>query len=409
MDEEALWGPQPAVAASGGPGGGPGRPGRGRAPLLVIALVVALTVALAMLGLFVVTRDDGRDATEQVTSETTGGRPTPAVVLGAAPAATRAASTAKIRTSMRSFEGGDAVKEVVSGLIGFDTGAFDLTYSYDAGPQYVGGPGASERVFSDGTTVWSVIPPYMDLVPEMIPGAPKPKGTNPFKGKKYVAETLGQTASGAEFDIYGPQALGFSIGSAPAAVLDYLTSVGTAVEEGKEPLDGEETTRYGVELDLDALQRALPSEDRYFDAYDFKPDVAHTFPAKVWLDGAGRLRKLTYRLDLSGLLTDVALKADYMVEECPDPDPALVAKAEAGDRKAMASLAAADVPCTERPPRPEELVIEGSVEISSFGTPVTIAAPPAAEVVTSEELDAFMMAQADQAFASGPMPTVPGP
>ena len=121
--------------------------------------------------------------------------------------------------------------------------------------------------------------------------------------------------------VVGLAALGFSVGAAPADVLDYLSVVGTAVEEGKEPIDGDDTTRYGVELDLDALQRALPSGDRDFDAYDFRPDVPHTFPATVWLDDAGRLRRLTYRLDLGVVLTPQALAADYLVEESQDPDP----------------------------------------------------------------------------------------
>lgn len=408
MDDQALWGPQPPLAPAGPDGGGgPGR--RQRAPLLVTALVVVLAVTLAMVGLFVLTRGGGKDDSPQVTSETTSGRPSPAVVLGAAPAATRGGGTAQIRTSMRSFDGGDSVKEVVTGVVGFDTGAYDLSYSFDAGPGNPAGLGDSERVFSDGTTVWSVIPPYMDFVPELMPGAKSSKAKNPFKGKKYLAEETGQLSAASEFGVFGQQALGFSIGTAPGDVLDYLSGVGSAVEEGKEQIDGTEVTRYGADLDLDALQRALPSEERYFDAYDFKPDVKHTFPAKVWLDGDGRLRKLTYRLDLSGLLTDVALNADFTVEECPDPDPVLVKKAEAGDRKAMASLFAADEECTGRPPRPEELVIEGSVEISSFGTPLGVVAPPPAEVVTSDELDAFFAAQANEAIASGAFPPVPGP
>ena len=139
--------------------------------------------------------------------------------------------------------------------------------------------------------------------------------------------------------------------------------------------------------------------------------MPHTLPAKVWLDGEGRLRRLTYRLDLSVLLTDVALKEDYIVEECGEPDPALLARAQAGDAKAVEAMMAAEPVCTERLPRPDELVIEGSVELSDYGTRVDVSPPPAAEVVTDEEYEAFMSAQADAAMAGIPVPPPrpPGP
>lgn len=404
MDDDSMWAPQAVAPGPSQPPAPPppppASPRGSRRPLLIGAGVVVLVAALAAAGLFAVGRGDG-DGTE-VTTGTTLGRPSPGALLAAAPAATKAGGTAQVRTSMRSFEGGSAVKEVVSGVVGFGTGQFDLTYTFDAGPGFPG-VGDAERVFSDGVTAWSAIPPYVVTLPS---GS---KAKNPLKGKKYLAEKIDGSTTGSEADVFGPQALGFSIGTAPGDVLTYLTGIaGMPVEEAKEPLDGEEATRYAVDLDLDALQRALPSDERYFDAYDFKPDVPHTFPAKVSLDDAGRLRRLTYRLDLAALLTDVALKADYVVQECPEPDPALLKKAEAGDSKAMQALFAAGGSCTERPPRPEELVIEGSVEISSYGTPLAVVPPPATEVATAEEYDAFLMSQgAAMARGLGPVPTIP--
>ncbi len=132
--------------------------------------------------------------------------------------------------------------------------------------------------------------------------------------------------------------------------------------------------------------------------------MPHSFPAKVWLDRQGRLRKLTYRLDLATLLTDVALKADYVVEECDDPDPALLKKVEAGDKTAMATLFSFEPDCTERPPRPEELVVEGSVEMSGYGTPLSVTAPPGAEVMTSERFEELMEAEAAAALRAMPAP-----
>lgn len=71
----------------------------------------------------------------------------------------------------------------------------------------------------------------------------------------------------------------------------------------------------------------------------------------------------------------------------------------------MATLLTTAGDCTERPARPDELVIEGSVEISSFGAPLTVTPAPAAEVVTSEAFDAFLAAQVEAALTTGfPVP-----
>lgn len=367
---------------------------------LVVAVVVVVVVGLSAVGLFAVV---GGGKSDRLTADANSKR-SPAAVLTGAAGASRAAGTARIRTSVRRFDSGSAAKEIVEGVIDFGSPAFDLTFGFDGAgySPFRGLPDiTNERAFSDGTTVWTTIPPYMDVLPQMGAGT---KAKDPFKGKKYLATPVGESADAPKvgFEELAGHPLGFSIGSAPADVLSYLTGVGTAVEEAKEPIDGEEAVRYGAQIDLDALQRALPSDQRSFDAYDFKPDVPHTFPAKVWIDRDGRLRKLTYRLDLSMLLTDVALKADYVVEECAEPDAALITKAQAGDRKAMASLASFDGKCTERPSRPEELIIEGSVEMSSYGAPLQVSPPPAAEVVLSDELNAFFEAQAHAAISAAP-------
>ena len=407
MDDETTWGPVDPKAPVE-PSEPPAPIQRRRAPVPLLAVGAAIVVSLGLLAWVLGTRG-GDDGSEEVTSETSRGGPSPAALVAAAPGASRAAGTARIRSSMRSFEAGEAVKQVVEGGIDFGSGAYDLTFRLDGAGGPLGGSSGSDldhRVFSDGTTIWSTIPPEMEMVPQILAGA---KGSNPFKGKKYLAQKAGEglTTSPSELDALGAQALGFSISSAPADVLTYLNGVGTAVKEGDEQLDGEQVARYGVDLDLDALQRALPSEERTFDAYDFKPDVSHSFPGKVWLDREGRLRRLTYRLDLAALLTDVALKADYTIEECDEPDPALVKRAEAGDKKAMATLFTTEPDCTERPARPEELVIEGSVELSEYGSPVSVTAPPATEVLTSEKLEAFFASQAAAALNVPVRPTRP--
>ena len=369
-----------------------------------MGLAVALVVAVGLASVAVLRRGSGEDGSDELTSQTSFAGPSPAAVLAAAPAATRAAGTARIRTSMHSIEDGEALQELVEGVIGFGTQAYDLTYRPEGAgsPTQVPDGFESFRAFSDGTTVWATIPPGMDALPQIFTGS---RVADPFKGKKYLASRVGDEEQLLpELGLSGG-ALGFSIGSAPGDVLGYLSGVGTAAEDGPEQIDGEDVTRYRVEFDLDALQRALPSEARTFDAYDFKPDVPHTFPAKVWLDRTGRLFRLTYRLDLATLLTDVALREDYLIEECPEPDADLISRAMAGDRKAGAALDALDERCTDRPARPEELVVDGSIEISDYGVALAVTPPPAREVVTAEQVEAFFDAQADAVLGGGPPTT----
>jgi len=360
-----------------------------RAPLLAAAAV--LVVSLGLLGVIVSSRGRGTDDPQDLTTQTSAG-PAPAAALAAAPAASRAGGTARIRTSMRTMESGQAVTVGVEGVVAFDSGAYDLRYVAE-GPDLFPmalPPGFDNRAFSDGTTVWVSLPPDGGLV-----GA-SPGSKAKLRGKRYLALPGNEEdEEGQDWSLLGAssvtgQGLGFSIGDKPGDVLGYLASVGRVVREGGEQLGGDDVDRYAVELDLDALQRALPSEERSFDAYDFKPDVAHTFPAKVWLDRSGRLRKLTYRLDLAGLLTEVALREDYTAQDCPEPDPQLARRLQSGDESAFAALEKLEERCTTRPARPEELAIEGSVELSDYGTPLTVTPPPATEVLTAAQLDAFL-------------------
>lgn len=374
------------------PGGRDRRTSR-RTPLL--AGVAAIVVSLGLLVAFVAVRGREGMGTEDLTTDTTAGRPAPAVLLAAAPAASRAAGTARVRASQRGIEAGEPIDERVEGVLSFDDGAFDLTFAIEGADEWEV-VDLDDRAFSDGTTVWSPLPDD----PEFVRASPV-QVKNVLRNKKYLSfelETKGEPF--VDTALAAQHGLGFSIGSKPGDVLSYLSSVGTATPEGSEQLGGEDVDRYGVELDLDSLQRALPSDERSFDAYDFRPDVPHTFPGKVWLDRQGRLRKLTYRLDLAGLLTDLALREDYVIDECPEPSPALAGRLRSGDRRALAEMDALDEQCTQRPARPEELVIEGSVELSDYGVPLVVTPPPPAQVLDSETFFEALLGSADDLFAA---------
>jgi hypothetical protein len=84
--------------------------------------------------------------------------------------------------------------------------------------------------------------------------------------------------------------------------LEYLQGVSSdARVEGHETLRGANTTRYAATLDLGrALTRIHDSARRAIVQHALDQFGIAKLPARVWIDDAGRLRKLTLSMDLSG-------------------------------------------------------------------------------------------------------------
>lgn len=134
--------------------------------------------------------------------------------------------------------------------------------------------------------------------------------------------------------------------SDPSQFLDLLKTVSDDVKDvGKEKVrDGVEATRYTATVDLgkalaDNSQLDATAKAKLGDLYKNL-----TAPANIWVDGQGRLRKMTYTLDPSKFN----------------------AAALASNPKIAASLS-------------QIAGIDFTLELYSFGVPVSVTAPPANE------------------------------
>jgi hypothetical protein len=86
----------------------------------------------------------------------------------------------------------------------------------------------------------------------------------------------------------------------PGNYLDYLQGVSADVRvDGHETLHGDATTRYTASLDLErALTRIHDPARRAIVQHGLDELGVSKIPARVWLDAAGRLRKLELSIDL---------------------------------------------------------------------------------------------------------------
>ncbi len=103
----------------------------------------------------------------------------------------------------------------------------------------------------------------------------------------------------------------------PLAIIGLLRAVETTPEElGDEVVDGVATTRYRVEVDLDAVGARLgqQSADLVAALGRFHPDGR--LPVDVWIDEEDRLRRIDYegRVDLAGL-AEVRLGSTIELED----------------------------------------------------------------------------------------------
>jgi hypothetical protein len=82
--------------------------------------------------------------------------------------------------------------------------------------------------------------------------------------------------------------------SDPGQVLDYLRGAGEDVKNaGPATIDGIGTTRYTTAIDLDKAVAKLPASARAGITQFEQRLGTHTLPAQLWIDGQGRLRRMT--------------------------------------------------------------------------------------------------------------------
>jgi hypothetical protein len=205
----------------------------------------------------------------------------------------------------------------------------NATFSATAGRYTVTGSGTGDLVTGDGQITVNLPAPIGQLQAIAVGGAyylQVPKGLRLLDGGKTWAKVDRSLVE---------QLIGQQLGSAslattfdPTHALELLKSVsGPVTTVGTETLPGDTTpsTHYRALVDLSKVATAAP---------------AGTAPADLWLDNQGRLRKLTLSLDLSSV--HLPSGAD-----------------------------------TTRLPQGTALA---TLELTGYGTPVTVSAPPADQV-----------------------------
>jgi hypothetical protein len=193
------------------------------------------------------------------TTAASGGKATPAARLLAAAGRTSQARTARMAISMKVSGGGDDVSFTGSGVL-------DL---------------ANRRVSMTLRSETAGVP--LDLEMRVI-------GDTVYvrTGSRWISETVAST--GATTPV-------------PSDYLEYLQGISGAVRtEGHETLRGVDTTRYGATLDLDrALARVASASQRATIQHALDQFGLSKFPVTVWVDGEGRLRKMTLTMDLAAV------------------------------------------------------------------------------------------------------------
>jgi hypothetical protein len=259
---------------------------------------------------------------------------TPLEVVRAAATETAEARTARMEMSMTGSGlpglGDRTVAIDMDGVIDFDarTGQFTMDLSSLGIP---GASGSVEMVFSDLVV-------YMKLPAALAGQLPKP----------WLKIDLAEAGRQEGIDLDALSQLG---SSDPTQALDYLRGASSDITEvGREELRGTATTHYRATLDLRLAAQQLEGEQKQALEKLIATTGLGSYPAELWIDDDGRLRKMDLSIDLSQLKL-----------------PAREATTSEG---AAASAGTMNV----------------TMELFDFGVDVDVAPPPAAEVVDIAEL-----------------------
>ena len=164
-----------------------------------------------------------------------------------------------------------------------------------------------------------------------------PQVASELGGKTWIKIDLNQLGQSAGLDF---ESISQASSGDPTQALQFLRGAGADVAEvGKEPVRGEATTHYRGSIDMNKAAAAAPPEQQQ--AFQKLAQLyAQPLPVEVWIDGEGRLRKMTYAMDLSKL----------------NPPP----QATAGEKPTGS--------------------FTFTMELFEFGTPVSVTVPPADQV-----------------------------
>jgi hypothetical protein len=196
------------------------------------------------------------------------------------------------------------------------TGAISLAMNLGTDPRVIQTLGSNIftlREVLNGTTIYVKLPAFAANV----------IGT---AGKRWISLDLAKFTG-----IPGLSSLESSpVSSDPSQMLRYLRAVSdSVVAEGRQRVDGLETTHYRADLSLDRVAAALPSADQgaaqhALSALEQATNL-HTIPVDVWVDAHHLVRRIemTFAANLpSGKTLDEVMTFDIS-DYGPQPQPAL--------------------------------------------------------------------------------------
>lgn len=188
-----------------------------------------------------------------------------------ADAATKStASTSRLAITVDVSQPGSAPLQITgSGQFDYAKHAGVLTESI---PSVSGNPGGTVEIREIGQTVYV-----------KVPNPPDP--SKPWL--KTDASTFGAQNGGTQ-------------ASDPSQFLSYLRGASNGItDEGTETVRGAETRKLKANLDLRKAAAKLPPEQRQAVEQAIQQLGTSTIPTVVWIDDQGRLRKMSFSLDIS--------------------------------------------------------------------------------------------------------------
>ena len=245
--------------------------------------------------------------------------------LAKAAAVTEQAHTAEFSMTM-TFGGTPSASNPVLGKSISAHGALDFTthrgsFDYDM-------PGVGQfHAVVDGATVYANIPQLASVL----------------GGRQWLSVDL--DTIGKAVGVSGMSGLEQTSSSNPADYLSYLRGAGDVQTLGQEIVGGATTTHYHAVVDLNRAAQSLPAPQQATIRQVIGLAGTPTFPADVWVDGAGLVRQVRFAFDYS---------------HSPQPKVAAVGG------------------------------MQVTVDYSNFGAPVSVIVPPASQVESLSDL----MAQA---------------
>ncbi len=136
---------------------------------------------------------------------------------------------------------------------------------------------------STGSTIYQKFPPQL---------------ASALGGKPWVKIDLDQVGKSAGIDF---NSISQASSGDPTQALQFLKGAGAdMVEVGKEQVRGEVVTHYRGTIDMNKAAAAAPPEQQQ--TYQKLAQIyGQPLPVEAWVDGEGRLRKMTYAVDLARL------------------------------------------------------------------------------------------------------------